>query len=1263
MWGDLYMSNDFNLETIRKLTKEQFDFEELKNNLIQFLRSKKEYDTVDFDNSTAISIILDQLAYSTTVLNQKHEMSLQDLFVTTSNNYTKLSEILKQYGYNRRISYPAHTILQLGIDTSNYEILDLFFDYISNIGIQIPPLLLKFVDGNGNIWTNRNSILIVREYINSTDYIYKCVSVFGSEDITFIQLEPISIMATNSKGKYLPLLNDKLLTKNINIQDVSQYKLDVILTDENYNIITDINGNKYEVVQSIYEKEDINNPYIIFRYNTFNESFEYFIPETDTSLPDNFRILFYQNVGPDGNVSKGFVSKYEGIFNYIFLPDQIYITDESILDIADGIYPPQHIKDIVFPQVPVDSPYNLLEIIKNLKFTIINEYDQTGGKSIETIEEIKYNFPKYMKSKNKIITNEDLYTFQQKQLTGSTDIQNAVLLSTYPYAVIDSEQDKLRNMQNLKILVARDKYIRNLQQLRGYEIVYNRLANQDNLIPEYLYTEEKSILKNELENRIPLTTTIRINDLNKQNFYSTKPLDIYINSTALDNIKTGIPVILDKLLAIDNQDIDIFKGYDLIKLTYALSSLNGIVSFNINNFINSLQVFLENSFTINNQINFSINRCDSVDINNDLKEFYIFPFLPLNKSEHIIQSETNIMMFGNVIGTILKTDKNVQDFISLPVQKISQENIADIKKIYDDNMNNFIYYHYLDQMNTTGNLNSKVFLYDVPYEIDPTYGQYTYKTGKFDNGLFSIVSYYNESNDSSLTHITESLNDSFEISGNTRIIAKTVNPIIDSEYIQDRINSKYENIFNLHTLNEVISMNEPSSIKFKEFVSEYYVNEKIQAGIPYTPWNNLSDSEKFSYYTKYQELQFKKAIEYILIEHITNDNLVIYEELFINPSIEIREYQYQVINDVIQYNRIGGGTTTNIDLAQYSIIQKFSLSQFNPNVTIEFDNIKDNKYNIIITRLTPTIINDRVKSLREIIELPNITIDTANDIINVLSNLKMSKYIIIQNFDDYGSFRFKDGKYSYYQFLNSKCQDMYYKIQTLDDLIVKNQEGQITYEKYLPEFNMIYNTPVIESLHRNIEDGIIDDTELINIFSDILITDRFISQILNNRNIINEHGTQVKRRTILSFSNNNYIIKLHPDINKSIELQDLRNTIVYSDLLSVYNYLDTDLYYDIQSQVYKYGVNRDLFSNYGIQMNIKQLNESHFSFVNDTYLDLTEINQYFHDVKYYLYPSEFIFNIKDSKTKNDILQLSYNREQKLDNTFKKDYWYIKYISS
>jgi len=59
MWGDLYMSNDFNLETIRKLTKEQFDFEELKNNLIQFLRSKKEYDTVDFDNSTAISIILD----------------------------------------------------------------------------------------------------------------------------------------------------------------------------------------------------------------------------------------------------------------------------------------------------------------------------------------------------------------------------------------------------------------------------------------------------------------------------------------------------------------------------------------------------------------------------------------------------------------------------------------------------------------------------------------------------------------------------------------------------------------------------------------------------------------------------------------------------------------------------------------------------------------------------------------------------------------------------------------------------------------------------------------------------------------------------------------------------------------------------------------------------------------------------------------------------------------------------------------------------
>jgi len=53
------MANTFNVDTLRKLSKEQFDFDELKNNIIQFLRSKKEYTTVDFDNSTAISIILD----------------------------------------------------------------------------------------------------------------------------------------------------------------------------------------------------------------------------------------------------------------------------------------------------------------------------------------------------------------------------------------------------------------------------------------------------------------------------------------------------------------------------------------------------------------------------------------------------------------------------------------------------------------------------------------------------------------------------------------------------------------------------------------------------------------------------------------------------------------------------------------------------------------------------------------------------------------------------------------------------------------------------------------------------------------------------------------------------------------------------------------------------------------------------------------------------------------------------------------------------
>jgi len=61
-----------------------------------------------------------------------------------------------------------------------------------------------------------------------------------------------------------------------------------------------------------------------------------------------------------------------------------------------------------------------------------------------------------------------------------------------------------------------------------------------------------------------------------------------------------------------------------------------------------------------------------------------------------------------------------------------------------------------------------------------------------------------------------------------------------------------------------------------------------------------------------------------------------------------------------------------------------SLSQFNPNVTIEFDNISDNKYNIIITRITPIIINNTTKALREIIELPNITINNGNDIVNAL---------------------------------------------------------------------------------------------------------------------------------------------------------------------------------------------------------------------------------------------------------------------------------------
>jgi len=47
---------------------------------------------------------------------------------------------------------------------------------------------------------------------------------------------------------------------------------------------------------------------------------------------------------------------------------------------------------------------------------------------------------------------------------------------------------------------------------------------------------------------------------------------------------------------------------------------------------------------------------------------------------------------------------------------------------------------------------------------------------------------------------------------------------------------------------------------------------------------------------------------------------VAYEDVFIKSAIEIREYQYQINNDTILYNRIGGGTTANIDLAEYTVI-------------------------------------------------------------------------------------------------------------------------------------------------------------------------------------------------------------------------------------------------------------------------------------------------------------------------------------------------------
>lgn len=105
--------------TSKNIRTDALDFDEIKENIKEFLRGQSEFTDYDFDGS-ALSILLDVLAYNTHYNSLYTNLAVNEMFLDSANKYSSVVSLAKTLGYNAKSITSATAKINLTITTSNF---------------------------------------------------------------------------------------------------------------------------------------------------------------------------------------------------------------------------------------------------------------------------------------------------------------------------------------------------------------------------------------------------------------------------------------------------------------------------------------------------------------------------------------------------------------------------------------------------------------------------------------------------------------------------------------------------------------------------------------------------------------------------------------------------------------------------------------------------------------------------------------------------------------------------------------------------------------------------------------------------------------------------------------------------------------------------------------------------------------------------------------------------------------------------------------
>lgn len=701
----------------------------LKEQIIEYLKSNYEtYKEIDFNQQDSQSLITDIQSYVTVLISNQFEQQVSDFYITTQSN-DRVELLLSQYGYKKNFGIPSQVNLSLKFDEKSMIQLNLL--EIENF--IIPPLILKVVDTNNNSWLNKNSILVTRTMEkfgkNNEYYKYRMSSTNGSNVFQFIQmmliLKNLNINLNQFSRNNILSETEGYIIKDHYIDDFKRFNLDLKLMSREkieymYNnvSITEYVYKQFDKIDSIQNSKFhvqnydtyINNRYVTLSYNEVQNTFElingdsinngYTIKKEDLPL----FLQYYQTKGENQNQLLGQVNRYMGVESQILINDNIYLNYTNYNNYTDynikGLFIPQKIKikynlntkksltqEELQNQKTEIFLYDLLNIstinesmrfygYSPLNIIIIQEENVVVGRNQEKIEQIKHNFNSYIKQKNKVVTIQDIDNYINYFLKGFSYSLNQT--STYKYIQNKSYVNGLENRLYICPQLFKDDNLRNFYLPKGSKILSSELIKDPIVLSEYNYTKEKYNIQQELKNNIVQTMDVQFQNNKTYYIYSKFPIEVFQDSKiSINSIFYNLKDKLDQYQNIKNNRFNIYDNINLIDILTVISEVNGVINVNMEKFLESFDVIIENTLESNNILPLQYQIIENKP--KKIKTQYLLPISANSKEEYFMSNSLNVFLFENQIGEIVKNGINEIFNPTLEFENFIMQNPINIK--------------------------------------------------------------------------------------------------------------------------------------------------------------------------------------------------------------------------------------------------------------------------------------------------------------------------------------------------------------------------------------------------------------------------------------------------------------------------------------------------------------------------------------------------------------------------------------------------------